>query len=60
MPYSDKQRRAAGLALAVKRGKVNARLVGVSVRNMVRGMSEGELRDFAGGRVKRIGKGRRG
>lgn len=43
---SGSQRRAAGLALAVKRGKVSGQKVSKGIREFAQA-SEGDLRDFA-------------
>ena len=52
--YSDRQRRAAGMALAAKRGE--GRAPRGAVAQMARSMSESQLRDFA--RKSKRSKGR--
>jgi len=44
---SEKQRKAAGLALAAKRGEVAVSSLGGVARQMYDSMSEEQLRDFA-------------
>lgn len=46
MPYSEKQRQAAGAALRGKRKGSSKGLKGAS-KSMYKGMSEEQLRDFA-------------
>lgn len=50
---TEKQRRAAGLALAVKRGKVPKNRVGGSAKKMASSMKTGELRKTAKKRKSR-------
>ena len=44
---SAKQRRAAGMALAAKRGEVAVSQLQGAAKSMFEGMSESQLRDFA-------------
>lgn len=45
---SKRQRSAAGLALAAKRGRVSPRSLRGSARSMYESMTEAQLREFAG------------
>jgi len=47
MPYSEKQRRAAGIALAAKRGEMDPKKRGKASRKMYDSMTEEQLADFA-------------
>lgn len=56
MPYSEGQRRMAGMALSWKRGqkpKFNSPEAEEACRKMMRSMSEEELRDMASGPIKK-------
>lgn len=50
MPYSEKQRRTAGMALNCKRG--NKKACKGPAKKMSQGMSEKQLKDFAGKKKK--------
>jgi hypothetical protein len=51
VPYSEKQQKAAGAALGMKRkGKVRGKGAAAS---MARGMSEEQLSDYASGPIKK-------
>ena len=47
MPYSEAQRRAAGMALAVKRGETSMSKMKGAAKSMFKSMSESQLKDFA-------------
>jgi len=49
---SERQRRAAGMALAAKRGKISPRKLVGAAKQMYLDMSEAQLEDFA----KKTGK----
>lgn len=55
MPYSERQRKAAGAALAAKRKGSSKGLKGASL-SMYKSMSISQLRDFASKPVHRKGK----
>ena len=44
---NERQRKAAGIALAAKRGDIAFSQLGASARQMARSMNERQLRDFA-------------
>ena len=50
---SERQRRAAGLALAAKRGKVSPRQLTGAALEMFKSMTEAQLEEFAKKRRKR-------
>ena len=52
MPYSKAQQRAARVALAMKRHEAPV-TPGTDAYNMMRSMSEAELRDMASGPIKK-------
>lgn len=57
MPYSESQRKLAGIALSMKRGET-AHSYSAQAYKMMREMSEEELRDMASGPIikkKKIG-----
>ena len=60
---SARQRRAAGMALAAKRGEISPRKLRGAAKQMYSSMSESQLRDFAKKlrkrRVSKSGKRRR-
>ena len=51
-PYSKAQQRAARVALAMKRGEA-PKTPGTDAYDMMRSMSEAELRDMATGPIKK-------
>ncbi len=52
MPYSRQQQKTAGVALAMKRGEI-PKTPGTPAYDMMRSMSEAELRDMASGPIKK-------
>ena len=52
MPYSKEQQKAARVALAMKRGEM-PKTEGTPAYDMMRSMSEEELRDMASGPMKK-------
>ncbi len=52
MPYSKQQQKTAGVALAMKRGEI-PKTPGTPAYDMMRSMSEAELRDMASGPIKK-------
>jgi len=52
MPYSKAQQKAARVALAMKRGEA-PKTPGTDAYNMMRSMSEAELREMATGPIKK-------
>ena len=52
MPYSIQQQKTARVALAMKRGET-AKTPGTPAYDMMRTMSEEELRDMASGPIKK-------
>lgn len=54
MPYSELQRKTARVALGMKRG-TTPKTPGTPAYEMMRSMSEEELRDMASGPIKKKG-----
>jgi hypothetical protein len=55
---SAAQRSAAGLALAAKRGEIPLASLKGAARQMFKGMTQKQLREFASGPVKKSRKGK--
>ncbi len=57
MPAKSKaQQKAAGMALAAKRGELSPRILRGSAKEMYESMSEKQLRDYAKTKTKKLPK----
>ncbi len=57
MPAKSKvQQKAAGMALAAKRGELSPRKLRGSAKEMYKSMSERQLRDYAKTKIKKLPK----
>ena len=57
MPAKSKvQQKAAGMALAAKRGELSLRKLRGSTKEMYKSMSERQLRDYAKTKIKKLPK----
>ncbi len=55
MPAKSKvQKKAAGMALAAKRGELSPKVLRGSAREMYKTMSEKQLRDYAKTKIKKL------